>query len=136
MHRTITGRFDVERTGGAAIEGMGDDVQMARTRLSKQFHGELEATSVVEMMSVGTGVQGSAAYVALEQVSGMLCGRSGSFALQHSGTMARGDATLAVSVVPDSGKAGLEGLSGNLAIRIVDGGHHYEFDFILPDVAG
>ena len=58
--------------------------------IDKQFHGDLEASSKGEMLTAGTGVKGSAGYVAIERVTGTLHGRSGSFVLQHSGTMTRG----------------------------------------------
>ncbi len=125
------GRFDVRRTGQSAVEDAGEGANMARIRLEKTFHGALDATSVVEMTSIGTAVQGSAGYVAMEHVRGRLDGREGTFALQHSGTMARGEASLSLSVVPDSGTGGLEGLAGAMAIDIVDGRHWYTFDYRL-----
>src|SRR5579862_4311235 len=55
----------------------------ARMSIDKQFHGDLEGTSVGEMLSTGSGGKGSSGgYVALEQVTGKLNGRSGSFVLQ------------------------------------------------------
>ena len=55
------------------------------------------------MLAAGTGVEGSAGYVALELFSGALNGRRGSFILQHNGTMTKGVPTMIVTVVPDSG---------------------------------
>jgi hypothetical protein len=52
--------------------------------------------------------------------------------LQHSGTMTRGVPQLSVTVVPDSGTAQLEGLEGQMSIKIADGKHSYEFDYTLP----
>jgi hypothetical protein len=126
------GKFDVRRTGQSVVEDAGEGANMARIRLEKTFHGTLDASSVVEMTSVGTAVQGSAGYVAMEHVRGRLDGRAGTFALQHSGTMARGTPSLSLSVVPDSGTGELEGLAGTMAIDIVDGQHWYTFDYRLP----
>ncbi|MCM3901819.1 MAG: DUF3224 domain-containing protein [Pyrinomonadaceae bacterium] len=81
------------------------------------------------MLAVGTAVEGSAGYVAMEQVNGTLNGRTGTFALQHSGTMTRGTPQLTVTVVPDSGTGELEGLSGQMSIVIADGKHSYEFEY-------
>jgi hypothetical protein len=102
--------------------------------LSKQFQGELEATSVGEMLTaMSSSVQGSGAYVAVERVTGELGGRSGSFALHHTGVMNRGVPGLTISVVPDSGTGELIGLTGKLNIRIEPGGKHfYDFDYELP----
>ncbi len=87
------------------------------------------------MLSAGTSVKGSAGYVAMEQVTGSLHGRSGSFVLQHYGIMNRGAPQLTVTVVPDSGTGELAGLAGTLAIKIVDGKHFYEMEYTLGSAA-
>jgi hypothetical protein len=101
--------------------------------IDKQFHGDLEGTSKGEMLTAGTGVKGSAGYVAIERVVGTLNGRSGAFALQHSGTMTRGAPQLTIAVVPDSGTGQLTGLSGKMTIQIAEGKHSYEFEYSLPE---
>jgi hypothetical protein len=99
--------------------------------IDKQFHGDLEATSRGEMLSAGTSVKGSAGYVAIERVTGALRGRSGTFALQHSGTMTRGAPQLVITVVPDSGTADLTGIAGTMTIEIANGKHSYRLDYTL-----
>jgi hypothetical protein len=84
------------------------------------------------MLSAATEVKGSAGYVAIERVSGTLHGRSGTFILQHSGTMTRNAPQMSVTVVPDSGTGQLVGLAGKMTIKIADGKHFYEFDYTLP----
>lgn len=107
---------------------------MGRLSINKTFSGDLQATSQGEMLSAGTAVKGSAGYVAMECVTGTLQGRSGSFVLQHSGTMNRGVPQLTVSVVPDSGTDELAGISGTLSIQIADGKHSYTMDYeISPE---
>ncbi|MCA1714973.1 MAG: DUF3224 domain-containing protein [Gammaproteobacteria bacterium] len=130
MDQQAKGEFDVSRTAEPDCD-MGDGAVVGRNRFDKRFHGGLDASSVVQMLSVGTGVSGSAAYVALERVAGGLQGRAGSFFLQHSGTMARGAPTLSLTVVPDSGTDELIGLSGRMSIDIVEGKHFYIFDYAL-----
>ena len=97
------------------------------------FNHCLAATSKGEMLSAMTAVKGSAGYVALERVTGVLDGRSGSFVLQHYGIMTRGRPQLTVTVVPDSGTGQLEGLSGAFTIDIEDGKHFYELQYELPE---
>jgi hypothetical protein len=58
--------------------------------------------------------------------------RTGTFVLQHSGTMTRRTPQLTISVVPDSGSGEPAGLAGQMAITIADGKHSYEFDYTLP----
>ena len=109
------------------------DAGLARMSIDKQFHGDLEAASKGQMLSAATDVKGSAGYVAIEKVTGTLHGRSGSFVLQHSGTMTRGAPQLSVTVVPDSGTDQLTGLSGKMTINIAaDGKHSYDFEYTLP----
>jgi hypothetical protein len=126
------GTFEVSVNPEPSYEGLDGGIVLGRLSLSKQFAGDLQGSSIVQMLSAGTSVKGSAGYVAIERVVGTLAGRSGAFVLQHSGTMARGQATLSVSVVPDSGTDGLTGLDGRMTIEIVDGKHFYQFDYTLP----
>jgi Protein of unknown function (DUF3224) len=130
MKAHAAGEFDVTITPLAPYETV-EGVVFGRMAVSKQFHGDLEGSSTAEMLSAGTSVKGSAGYVAVERVTGRLHGRAGSFVLQHSGTMTRGQPELAVSVVPDSGAGELAGLAGRLTIDIVDGKHFYGFDYTL-----
>ena len=108
---------------------------LGRMSIDKVFSGDLRGTSKGEMLSALTAVKGSAGYVAIERVTGTLQGRSGSFMLQHLGTMNRGAPTLTVRVVPDSGTEGLSGIAGSLSINITDGQHFYTLDYTLPPVA-
>jgi hypothetical protein len=100
--------------------------------IDKRFHGDLEATSRGEMLSAMTAVKGSAAYSAVEHVSGTLGGRRGTFVLQHTGVMARGAQRLGITVVPDSGTGELAGLAGTMQIHVEGGKHSYTFDYTLP----
>ena len=86
------------------------------------------------MLSAGTGAQGSAGYVALERVTGTLQGRQGTFVLQHSGTMNRGESRLNVTVVPDSGTDELAGLPG-MTIEVSGGEHGYVLEYTLGENA-
>ncbi|HUE24997.1 MAG TPA: DUF3224 domain-containing protein [Bryobacteraceae bacterium] len=122
------GTFEVKLTPQPAE---GEAPAVGRMSIDKQFHGNLVGSSKGQMLTAGTSVKGSAGYVAIEQVTGTLHGRSGAFVLQHSGTMTRGAPQLIVSVVPDSGTGELAGLTGTLTIAIADGKHSYDFDYAL-----
>ncbi len=101
--------------------------------LDKQYHGDLEATGKGQMLTAGTEVKGSGAYVAIEYVSGTLKGHSGSFVLQHTGTMTQGVPHLSITVVPDSGTGQLKGIAGTMTIDIAAGKHSYDFEYTLPN---
>lgn len=128
MTSYASGTFDVKLSPHPAVDGSG----LGRLIIDKQFHGDLDATSAGEMLSALTGVEGSAAYVALEKVSGQLHGRRGSFILQHTGRMDRGAASLVVTIVPDSGSDELVGIVGEMAIIIDGDAHRYEMTYTLP----
>ena len=110
------------------------DAPIGRMSIDKQFHGDLHGVSRGEMLAVQGAVQGSAAYVALERVTGTLAGRTGTFMLQHTGVMNRGAASLTITVVPDSGTEELAGLTGTMKIIIAEGRHSYEFDYELTPI--
>jgi hypothetical protein len=107
------------------------DTPVGRMSIDKQFHGDLHGVSRGEMLAVQGAVEGSAAYVALERVTGSLAGRTGTFMLQHTGIMNRGTPSLTITVVPDSGTEELAGLTGTMKITIAEGRHSYEFDYAL-----
>ena len=109
------------------------EASLGRNAINKQFRGDLEAVSKGEMLSVIEN-NGSAAYVALERVTGKLHGRTGSFVLMHSATMAPASQQLSITVVPGSATGELDELHGKMSIKIVDNQHYYEFDYTLPHV--
>ena len=126
MSQRASGSFEIKLE---PLEG-GDFPRLAS---KKQFHGDLEGTSSGEMMSVDGTVEGSAAYAAIERVTGTLHGRKGTFALVHSGTMRRGgEFSMIIRVVPDSGTDELTGLTGAMEIVIEGRDHFYKLDYTLP----
>ena len=131
MH--ASGRFDVQLQPLEPYAKGKDGVNFGRMSISKTFHGGLAASSEGEMLSAITTVEGSAGYVAIEQVSGTLAGKEGSFVLQHYGTMAQGDDFLLLAVVPGSGTGELVSISGRMLIRIEDGEHYCDFEYQLAE---
>src|ERR1700677_661787 len=136
MTQHATGPFDV-KVNPQTPDGKFEDATMGRMTIDKQFHGDLEATSKGQMLTAMTEVKGSAGYVAIERVTGTLRTpngvRSGTFMLQHTGTLNRGTPQLTVTVVPDSGASQLTGLVGKMTINVVDGKHSYDFEYTLPE---
>ncbi len=124
-----TGNFEVELQPLAAEDGT--PVGISRMSIDKRFAGDLTGTGRGEMMTAAGTTAGSAGYVAVERVAGALHGRSGEFLLQHFGTMRRGEGTLTVEVVPDSGTDELQGLVGTMTIDAA-ANHAYVFDYELP----
>lgn len=127
------GEFEVslKPLGSYASGAAGNTLQ--RMSIDKTFHGDLEATSSGEMLSALTSFEGSAGYVAIEQVEGTLAGKKGTFILGHFGMMSHGENYLLLEVVPDSGTGQLAGLSGTMTIDNEEGKHAYVFDYMLAD---
>ena len=128
----VKGEFDVKRSPEGGFD-LGGGAVAGHFRFDKQFHGALEAAGIVHMLAVGTQVDGSAAYVAVERIDGSLEGLRGAFLTQHSGTLDRGAPTLSLTVVPDSGTGELEGIRGRMQIDIVEGKHYYTFDYDIAE---
>lgn len=127
----VTGPFQVKLPSLDVHDAVAGHV--GRRALEKTYEGSLAAIGRGEMLAAGTTTTGSAGYVAIERVEGELEGRKGAFHLQHFGLMNRGEGSLKIEVIPDSGAGELAGLSGEMKIHIAPGGAHaYEFDYRLP----
>ncbi len=124
------GTFDVKTTPLPPDDAT-SGTAIGRYGLDKEFHGDLEAISKGEMLGAGNLAKGVAGYVAIEQVTGTLAGKSGSFAFQHFGTMKQDQFELNVKVVPGSGTDELAGIGGILTILIDGGKHSYTFEYTL-----
>jgi len=114
------------------FEGQESVPGLHRMSIDKNISGDLVAATRGQMLSALTTTAGSAGYVAVERVDGMLHGRKGSFVLQHAGVMNRGQADLKIIVVPDSGTDELTGLEGDFEIQISGEEHFYVFTYNLP----
>ncbi|MFI5194737.1 MAG: DUF3224 domain-containing protein [Chitinophagales bacterium] len=130
MTRHAKGEFEVSIVPQTDREVKG----LNRMTIDKQFKGDLDAITQGQMLSARTDIPESAGYVAMERVTGKLHGREGSFVLQHTATINRGESSLLITVVPDSGTGELSGLTGTLSIDIVDKKHYYEFIYDLPEM--
>jgi hypothetical protein len=131
MTQTARGEFVISMKP-LAFEGTDPEFKLGRMSIDKQISGDLTASTVGQMLSAMTSTPGSAGYVAIERVTGVLNGKRGTFVLQHTGTMTRGAPSLVVTVVPDSGTEELVGLEGEFKIDVEDGKHSYEFTYRLP----
>jgi hypothetical protein len=127
----VSGSFEVVLKPLDAYAKAIDGATLGRMSIDKTFAGGLSATSQGEMLTALSSVKGSAGYVAIEQVSGELSGKKGSFVLQHYGMMSSLGQTLTLEVVADSGAGELIGLSGKMEIQVESGQHSYCFEYEL-----
>ncbi|HEX4574638.1 MAG TPA: DUF3224 domain-containing protein [Gemmatimonadales bacterium] len=131
MTTHATGTFDVTLTPQGPPE-QSEGIAVGRMTVDKQFHGDLEGTSKVQMLTAAADSTGAGAYVAIERVTGTLHGRRGSFVLMHSGTRTPDGQHLTVTVAPGLGTGQLAGLAGTMTISVVDKQHRYALDYTLP----
>ena len=131
MDHIATGEFTVQLQP-LGMEGQPEGSRLGRMSIDKTITGDLVAATQGQMLTAMTDVKGSAGYVAIERVDGVLHGRKGTFVLQHTGTMNQGTPSLSVTVVPDSATGELVGLAGTFHIIIAGGKHSYEFRYSLP----
>ncbi len=106
-----------------------EGVNLGRMSIDKVFTGDLSGTSQGEMLTAMR--ENAAGYVALEQVSGSLGGREGTFVLLHNGVSGSGGDNLLIEVLPGSGTGELTGIAGTLTIRLEDGKHLYSLEYTL-----
>jgi len=132
MMRAI-GTFDV-KLAPVGNDSTPEGPNLGRMSIDKTFVGDLAGVGKGEMITAaGVTVKRSAAYSAVERVTGTLGGRQGSFALQHTGVMDRGKPSLHITVVPDSAIGELAGLTGTMDIIIEGKQHSYVFEYSMTN---
>lgn len=126
------GTFEVKLTPQEADNAPARAAGVQRIAIEKHFQGDLVGRSHAEMLASGDGTT-SGAYVAIEKFTGKLHDRTGSFVLVHRALMNRGvPEGWSVEIVPDSGTDELQGIRGQVTIRIEDKQHFYELEYSLP----
>lgn len=129
MSERATGTFEIESWDETPYDEH-EGVKLTRTRLTKTFHGDIEAESAAELLMAYGSEEGSAAYAGFERITGRVNDRSGSFVLHHTATSSRSGQTGSWSVVPDSATGDLLGLRGEGQISIgPEGGHTFTLDY-------
>ncbi|BCA60023.1 DUF3224 domain-containing protein [Sphingomonas sp. HMP6] len=133
MHHA-TGTFEVKMTPEAQGDAPADGLPTSRMAIAKTFIGGMTGTATGTMLAAGTPQPGHpAGYVAIDQFSGSVDGKAGSFLLLHRGTIDKaGGAELSVIIAPDSGTGALEGIAGTFEIKIEGGKHEYDLAYTLP----
>lgn len=121
---TLTGKFEV------TMQPQSDEAfEAGRLTIDKTYAGDVTGQGMGQMLSHMTEVKGSAGYVAVEKFSGTVRGKKGSFVLLHTGVMDKGEQSLLIQIVPDSGSEELKGISGDMGIDIKEGQHFYTLNY-------
>ncbi len=109
----LTGTFDITAWDETVYDAPESSPPMARATVSKAFHGDLEGTSVAEVLTAGSAE--GRGYVASERFSGTINGRAGTIVFQHGGIDDGTSEPFTFGrIVAGTGTAGLAGLSGDV----------------------
>jgi hypothetical protein len=130
MSRRATASFVIDRWDERLLlEEPG--IRLVHTSLSKTFRGEVEGTSVGEMIMAGAQ-QDSKAYTGFERIVAKVHDKQGTFVLHHDASMHRQGGAATWRVMEDSGTGELEGIRGNATLeRLPDGTHTFTLDYEL-----
>ena len=119
---SATGTFKIEGWDETTYAETGDGGKLTRASVRQAFAGEIDGEGSVEWLMCYRPDQ-TADFVGLQQITGRLGERSGSFALlQTDGTFDGSEARGELSVVPGSGTGDLRGLRGRGRFRAPHGG--------------
>jgi hypothetical protein len=129
MHRIASATFEIDSWDEQPWdESRG--ARLTRTSVRKTFHGEIEGTSVGELLMAYAENTASRAYVGFERITGRVEDRIGSFVLHHTATASGAGHAVSWSIVPDTGTGGLEGIRGEAQIIVEPkGGHSITLDY-------
>jgi hypothetical protein len=124
------GTFQVHNWEGETYEES-EGAVLSRASLTKTFDGDFQGSSTAELLMAEA--KDARAYVGMERIDGTVGGVSGTFVVMHSASqIMNGEEWIKVTVVPGSGTAGLEGITGSMNIVVTeDGGHTYSLDYNL-----
>lgn len=119
------GAFEVK------LEPQNDEAAPAgRMLINKTYSGEMVGTGIGQMISKRMA-SGTAAYYAVEEFSGKLANKTGSFTLLHEGFMDSSSQSLKITIMSGSGTEEFATISGSLEIIQQDDKHHYELSYTL-----
>lgn len=131
----VTG-WDAKDGGQPAATPEGSPV-LAEAVVQKRYRGRLEGDGTARLLTCQADPAkpvSDAGYLAAEQVSGTLDGKTGTFVMHHWGIAAAGSKPRTGGhVVPGSATGQLAGLSGTVEIAVDAAGKHtLALDYELP----
>jgi uncharacterized protein DUF3224 len=133
MTNHASATFDIDSWDQQAYDE-NEGASLARVRVAKTLHGDVEGTSTTELLMAGSPAGTSRAYVGIERLAVSVNGRSGTFVLHHTAIDAPDLQSVAWTVVPGLGTGELAGLSGQATITVEpDGGHTFTLDYELSE---
>jgi hypothetical protein len=129
---TYNGEYEITAWDAETYSGTGSHDELSRVSAAKVFEGEISGTSTAELLMAGNDV--GAGYVASEQFTGSVGGRTGTMTVQHWGVAEGAEAASSGHVIPGSGTDGLRGISGKAVYsQAPDGQHRLELRVVFAE---
>lgn len=107
-----TGRTDVRSYVSASFDEVADGPALVEVQLTETFTGDIAGEGVGRVIQAAAR-DGSATFVGIERVRGMIAGRTGTFLLRVSGRVAGKEMHAEWSIVAGSGTGQLDGIRGD-----------------------
>lgn len=125
QEQVIRGAFDISGWEAESYTAEGTQSELSRVTAVKEFVGDIEGSSVAELLMAGNSL--GAGYVASEVFTGSIAGRRGSMIIQHWGLAEGTVAASSGHIIPGSGTEELEGIAGKAEYsQDLAGQHHLE----------
>jgi sulfur carrier protein ThiS len=106
------GSFSVKSWDESTYQELADDAKLTKATVAFALEGDLTAAATWDAVMCYRP-DGTAVYTGMQQMTGTLAGREGTFVLQADGEFVDGEARSRWQVVPGSGTGGLAGLTGS-----------------------
>jgi Protein of unknown function (DUF3224) len=117
---TATGTFEVKHWNEAPYEEREDGAKLTRAEVEQSFSGDVAGEGLAQWL-MSYRKDGTARFVGLQRVTGVIGDRRGAFVLETVGDFDGAEARWTATVIPGSGSADLEDLSGSGSFRAPHG---------------
>jgi hypothetical protein len=111
MSKQLTGTFQILGWDETPYNQDDDGAKQSHAKITQRYTGDIDGTSELQYL-MSYLPDGSAIFVGLEKIACTIHGKSGSFVIQHHGQFEAGVATSLFTIVANSGKNELVGISG------------------------
>jgi hypothetical protein len=123
------GAFELASWDENTYEELDDGGKLTRASVTQTFTGDVSGEGAVEWLMCYQS-DGTARFVGLQSVHGVLGDKKGSFVLETEGEFDGKMALWSASVVPGSGRGELEGLTGKAKFGAIHGPKaEFELDY-------
>ena len=111
MAKQVTGVRKLKSWEDTTYSEVGDGPKAVRSSIEYEYTGDIQGTAKLEYVML-LHSDDKATFVGYEQIVGRIGDREGSVVLEHRGKLDENAATVALSVLPDSGTGRLAGVRG------------------------